>query len=131
MTVLLHSSFCNIYSAQVKGPWTSFTRQMFSKLCLQDGKALVRVKTFSISRVYAINFQNIDALPPKFMGLEVPHFIEQVEKNSKLSLTVGDEVLALSYGGVYADYTTLSTHVLIYNHIIYLGKKLHGFQDLA
>jgi hypothetical protein len=95
------------------------------------------------------------------MGLEVPHFIEQVEKNSKLSLTVGDEVLALSYGGkipldtcvcklggkrsidrkdyfknyhspgVYADYTTLSTHVLIYNHIIYLGKKLHGFQDLA
>ena len=51
---------------------------------------------------------------PKTLGVEFSGTIESVGPKAERSFTVGDEVFGLAYGGAYAEYIAVSTHMLIH-----------------
>jgi NADPH:quinone reductase-like Zn-dependent oxidoreductase len=56
-------------------------------------------------------------VPPqggKILGVEFSGTIEDLGPDVKEKLKVGDEVFGLAYGGAYAEYITVSTHMLMH-----------------
>jgi len=56
-------------------------------------------------------------LPPqagKILGVEFSGTIESFGEEAEKGFKIGDEVFGLAYGGAYAEYLTVSTHMLIH-----------------
>lgn len=56
-------------------------------------------------------------VPPgasKILGVEFSGYIETLGPNVKESFNPGDEVFGLAYGGAYAEYIAVSTHMLLH-----------------
>jgi putative PIG3 family NAD(P)H quinone oxidoreductase len=56
-------------------------------------------------------------VPPqasKILGVEFSGIIESVGDKPERSFKVGDEVFGLAYGGAYAEYIAVSTHMLVH-----------------
>jgi NADPH:quinone reductase-like Zn-dependent oxidoreductase len=51
---------------------------------------------------------------PKTLGVEFSGIIESIGPKAERSFKVGDEVFGLAYGGAYAEYIAVSTHMLIH-----------------
>jgi NADPH:quinone reductase-like Zn-dependent oxidoreductase len=51
---------------------------------------------------------------PKTLGVEFSGIIDSVGDKPERSFKVGDEVFGLAYGGAYAEYIAVSTHMLVH-----------------
>lgn len=50
---------------------------------------------------------------PKTLGVEFSGTIEELAEGSESDFSKGDEVFGLAYGGAYAEFIAVSTHMLI------------------
>lgn len=87
---------------------------------ITGAKALVRVKAFGLNRMDLMQRQNVYPLPPQApdtMGVEFSGIIEKLGPNANdgkyEKFKVGDAVFGLAYGGAYAEFIAVSTHMLI------------------
>lgn len=51
---------------------------------------------------------------PPTMGVEFSGVIESFGPDGHEDFKIGDEVLGLAYGGAYAEYISVSTHMLVH-----------------
>lgn len=71
----------------------------------------MKLKTHSIDRSgkYPVPPQ-----APKTLGVEFSGTIEELAEGSERGFKKGDEVFGLAYGGAYAEYIAVSTHMLVH-----------------
>ena len=51
---------------------------------------------------------------PKTLGVEFSGIIEELASESESGFKKGDAVFGLAYGGAYAEYIVVSTHMLVH-----------------
>ncbi|KAB8076328.1 hypothetical protein BDV29DRAFT_170350 [Aspergillus leporis] len=84
---------------------------------LGEAQALVKIKAFGLNRMDLLQREGRYPLPPQApstMGVEFSGKIEKLDQKSENGFKVGDEVFGLAYGGAYAEYIAVSTHMLIH-----------------
>ncbi|KAH9807333.1 Zinc-binding dehydrogenase [Teratosphaeria destructans] len=83
-----------------------------------DGtKALVKVKAFGLNRMDLLQREGKYPVPPqapRTLGVEFSGTIEELASESEKGFKKGDAVFGLAYGGAYAEYISVSTHMLIH-----------------
>ncbi|KAK5103065.1 hypothetical protein LTS08_003868 [Lithohypha guttulata] len=82
-------------------------------------QALVKIKAFGLNRMDLLQREGNYPVPagaPKTLGVEFSGTIAQLPDSSEVEhgWKVGDEVFGLAYGGAYAEYIAVSTHMLIH-----------------
>ncbi|KAF2115516.1 hypothetical protein BDV96DRAFT_612766 [Lophiotrema nucula] len=88
-------------------------------------QALIKVKAFGLNRMDLLQREGYYPVPPqapKILGVEFSGTIESFgngqqeynEGGKEGTLKVGDEVFGLAYGGAYAEYIAVSTHMLVH-----------------
>ena len=81
-------------------------------------QALVKIKAFGLNRMDLLQREGMYPLPPQApstMGVEFSGTIESFgSADHERGFKVGDEVFGLTYGGAYAEYVAVSTHMLIH-----------------
>ncbi|KAM3072407.1 hypothetical protein ACMFMG_009210 [Clarireedia jacksonii] len=81
-----------------------------------NGEAIVKVKAFGLNRMDLLQREGRYPVPPhapKTLGVEFSGTIESLGSGVKEGLSVGDEVFGLAYGGAYAEYIAVNTHMLL------------------
>ncbi|RAL64443.1 hypothetical protein DID88_001919 [Monilinia fructigena] len=81
-----------------------------------SGEAIVKVKAFGLNRMDLLQREGHYPVPPqapKTLGVEFSGTIECLGPNIKEGFNVGDEVFGLAYGGAYAEFIAVSTHMLL------------------
>jgi putative PIG3 family NAD(P)H quinone oxidoreductase len=77
----------------------------------------VKVKAFGLNRMDILQRQGHYPVPPQagpILGVEFSGTIESLGTDVKDSFKTGDEVFGLAYGGAYAEYVAVSTHMLLH-----------------
>ncbi|KAF2478107.1 putative quinone oxidoreductase [Lindgomyces ingoldianus] len=80
-------------------------------------QALVKIKAFGLNRMDLSQREGQYPVPPgapKTLGVEFSGVIEAVGESPEKGFKVGDEVFGLAYGGAYAEYIAVSTHLLVH-----------------
>jgi putative PIG3 family NAD(P)H quinone oxidoreductase len=80
-------------------------------------QALVKVKAFGLNRMDLLQREGHYPVPPgasKILGVEFSGVIEALGDKPEKGFKVGDEVFGLAYGGAYAEYIAVSTHMLVH-----------------
>jgi NADPH:quinone reductase-like Zn-dependent oxidoreductase len=80
-------------------------------------QALIKVKAFGLNRMDLLQREGHYPLPPqapKTMGVEFSGTIEELAGESERGFKKGDAVFGLAYGGAYAEYIAVSTHMLVH-----------------
>ena len=80
-------------------------------------QALVKIKAFGLNRMDLLQREGMYPLPPqapKTLGVEFSGTIESFGSEPERGFKVGDEVFGLAYGGAYAEYIAVSTHMLVH-----------------
>lgn len=80
-------------------------------------QALVKVKAFGLNRMDLLQRAGLYPLPPQApetMGVEFSGTIEELSEGSERGFKKGDAVFGLAYGGAYAEYIAVSTHMLVH-----------------
>ncbi|KAK4498051.1 hypothetical protein PRZ48_010707 [Zasmidium cellare] len=80
-------------------------------------QALVKVKAFGLNRMDLLQREGKYPVPPqapRTLGVEFSGTIEELAGNSESEFKVGDSVFGLAYGGAYAEYIAVSTHMLVH-----------------
>ncbi|KAF2795327.1 putative quinone oxidoreductase [Melanomma pulvis-pyrius CBS 109.77] len=80
-------------------------------------QAIVKIKAFGLNRMDLIQRMGHYPVPAgasKILGVEFSGIIESVGDAPERSFKVGDEVFGLAYGGAYAEYIAVSTHMLVH-----------------
>lgn len=83
----------------------------------KSSDALVKVKAFGLNRMDLLQREGKYPVPPqapKTLGVEFSGTIESLGKDAERGFKVGDKVFGLAYGGAYAEYVAVSTHMLIH-----------------
>ncbi|ESZ92369.1 quinone oxidoreductase [Sclerotinia borealis F-4128] len=81
-----------------------------------SGEAIVKVKAFGLNRMDLLQREGLYPVPsqaPKTLGVEFSGTIESLGTDIKEGFNVGDEVFGLAYGGAYAEFIAVSTHMLL------------------
>ncbi|KAK5114493.1 hypothetical protein LTR62_002428 [Meristemomyces frigidus] len=84
---------------------------------VDHAKALVKVKAFGLNRMDLMQREGVYPLPPQApatMGVEFSGIIEEVATEAEKGFKKGDAVFGLAYGGAYAEYIAVSTHMLMH-----------------
>lgn len=77
----------------------------------------MRVKAFGLNRMDTLQREGKYPVPPQApstLGVEFSGIIYRAAENGEVDLKEGDEVFGLAYGGAYAEYIAVSTHMLIH-----------------
>lgn len=80
-------------------------------------QALVKVKAFGLNRMDLLQREGMYPVPPqapKTLGVEFSGTIEELASESERGFKKGDAVFGLAYGGAYAEYIAVSTHMLVH-----------------
>ncbi|RDL37858.1 putative NADPH quinone oxidoreductase-like protein PIG3 [Venustampulla echinocandica] len=100
------------------GPATSlFISSSAPKPTASPGQAVVKIKAFGLNRMDLLQREGHYPLPPqapKTLGVEFSGTIETLGPDVKEGFKVGDEVFGLAYGGAYAEYIAVSSHMLLH-----------------
>ncbi|KAF2721007.1 GroES-like protein [Polychaeton citri CBS 116435] len=100
-----------------KGPIESMFINDIPRPKIGKAQALVKVKAFGLNRMDLIQREGNYPLPPQApstMGVEFSGTIEELAGESERGFKVGDAVFGLAYGGAYAEYIAVSTHMLVH-----------------
>jgi NADPH:quinone reductase-like Zn-dependent oxidoreductase len=101
-----------------KGPASSlFINDKTPKPVPKKSQALVKIKYFGLNRMDLSQRQGLYPLPPQagpILGVEFSGTIEGFGEDAEKGFKIGDEVFGLAYGGAYAEYITINTHMLIH-----------------
>lgn len=84
---------------------------------IDHAKALIKVKAFGLNRMDLLQREGKYPVPPqggKILGVEFSGTIEELGGESEQGFRKGDAVFGLAYGGAYAEYIAVSTHMLIH-----------------
>lgn len=84
---------------------------------LGPGKALVKIKAFGLNRMDLLQREGHYPVPPQApstLGVEFSGTIEELSEDGERGFKKGDAVFGLAYGGAYAEYIAVSTHMLIH-----------------
>jgi len=89
-----------------------------SKPTLAKSQALVKIKAFGLNRMDLLQREGMYPVPPgasKILGVEFSGTISELKDGDggKEGFKEGDEVFGLAYGGAYAEYIAVSTHMLV------------------
>ncbi|KAF7866848.1 hypothetical protein EAF04_005689 [Stromatinia cepivora] len=87
-----------------------------AKPTASSGEAIVKVKAFGLNRMDLLQREGHYPVPPqapKTLGVEFSGTIESLGPDVKEGFSVGDEVFGLAYGGAYAEFIVVSTHMLL------------------
>ena len=83
--------------------------------------ALVKIHSFGLNRMDLLQREGKYPLPPqapKTMGVEfsghIVSFASGKDAHPERGFSVGDAVFGLAYGGAYAEYIAVSTHMLVH-----------------
>ncbi|KAI9828235.1 MAG: hypothetical protein M1826_006061 [Phylliscum demangeonii] len=82
-----------------------------------ESEALVKIKAFGLNRMDLLQREGrypVPAQASKILGVEFSGTIERLGSRPEREFKVGDEVFGLAYGGAYAEYVAVSTHMLIH-----------------
>jgi len=82
-----------------------------------NSQALVKIKAFGLNRMDLFQREGNYPVPPqtsKILGVEFSGTIENLGEGAKDGFKIGDEVFGLAYGGAYAEYIAVSTHMLLH-----------------
>ncbi|KAK3698788.1 hypothetical protein LTR37_016792 [Vermiconidia calcicola] len=80
-------------------------------------QALIKVKAFGLNRMDLLQRMGMYPVPPqapKTMGVEFSGTVEELAGESERGFKKGDAVFGLAYGGAYAEYIAVSTHMLVH-----------------
>ncbi|KAK3052799.1 hypothetical protein LTR09_006282 [Extremus antarcticus] len=80
-------------------------------------QALIKVKAFGLNRMDLLQREGMYPVPPqapKTLGVEFSGTIEELAGESERGFKKGDKVFGLAYGGAYAEYIAVSTHMLVH-----------------
>ncbi|ORY11824.1 hypothetical protein BCR34DRAFT_601099 [Clohesyomyces aquaticus] len=80
-------------------------------------QALIKIKAFGLNRMDLLQREGHYPVPPnapKTLGVEFSGVIEAFGDKPESSFKIGDEVFGLAYGGAYAEYIAVSTHMLVH-----------------
>lgn len=80
-------------------------------------QALVKIKAFGLNRMDTLQREGMYPVPPqapKTLGVEFSGTIEELGGKSESGFKKGDAVFGLAYGGAYAEYIAVSTHMLVH-----------------
>lgn len=80
-------------------------------------QALVRVKAFGLNRMDLLQREGMYPVPPQApstLGVEFSGVVEELASESESGFKKGDAVFGLAYGGAYAEYIAVSTHMLVH-----------------
>lgn len=85
---------------------------------LGKSQALVKIKAFGLNRMDLLQREGMYPIPPdvsKILGVEFSGIISELseEGGGQEGFKIGDAVFGLAYGGAYAEYIAVSTHMLI------------------
>ena len=101
-----------------KGPISAlFINKDAPKPTPKGSQALVKIKAFGLNRMDLLQREGRYPLPPhapSTLGVELSGTIESFGNAPEGGFSVGDEVFGLAYGGAYAEYIAVSTHMLIH-----------------
>jgi NADPH:quinone reductase-like Zn-dependent oxidoreductase len=96
----------------------------FPKPVPHGAQALIRIKAFGLNRMDLLQREGRYPVPPQApqtMGVEFSGVIVSLPTEPdaagcrpERSFAVGDEVFGLAYGGAYAEYIAVSTHMLVH-----------------
>lgn len=84
---------------------------------IDHAKALIKVKAFGLNRMDLLQREGMYPVPPQApstLGVEFSGIIEDLASESERGFKKGDAVFGLAYGGAYAEYIAVSTHMLIH-----------------
>jgi putative PIG3 family NAD(P)H quinone oxidoreductase len=101
-----------------KGPISSlFINDQIPKPTPKGSQALIKIKAFGLNRMDLLQREGGYPLPPQagpILGVEFSGTIESFGSDPERGFNVGDEVFGLAYGGAYAEYIAVSTHMLVH-----------------
>jgi putative PIG3 family NAD(P)H quinone oxidoreductase len=101
------------------GPATSlFLNSQIPKPSPGPSQALIKIKAFGLNRMDLLQREGQYPVPPQagpILGVEFSGTIESFGPSDiESDFKVGDAVFGLAYGGAYAEYITVSTHMLLH-----------------
>jgi len=101
---------------------TLFISNDIPKPTAGKGQAVVKIKAFGLNRMDLLQREGKYAVPPqggKILGVEFSGHIESLGSEITEGFKKGDAVFGLAYGGAYAEYIAVSTHMLLHkpNHL--------------
>ncbi|KAB8198942.1 Zinc-binding dehydrogenase [Aspergillus parasiticus SU-1] len=97
-----------------------------------EAQALVKIKAFGLNRMDILQREGKYPVPPQApstMGVEFSGTIEKLGRNPEVGFKLGDEVFGLAYGGAYAEYIAVSTHMLIHKPIELSWEEAAGIPE--
>jgi NADPH:quinone reductase-like Zn-dependent oxidoreductase len=100
-----------------KGPIENMFINDIPRPKISGAQALVKVKAFGLNRMDLMQREGHYPLPPQApatMGVEFSGTIEELAEGHECSFKKGDAVFGLAYGGAYAEYIAVSTHMLVH-----------------
>ncbi|ETI28145.1 hypothetical protein G647_00594 [Cladophialophora carrionii CBS 160.54] len=101
-----------------EGPISAlFINDQIPKPTPKGSQALVKIKAFGLNRMDLLQREGKYPLPPQagpIMGVEFSGTIESFGADPERGFNIGDEVFGLAYGGAYAEYIAVSTHMLVH-----------------
>jgi NADPH:quinone reductase-like Zn-dependent oxidoreductase len=98
----------------------------------KETQAIVKIKCFGLNRMDLIQREGNYPLPPQagaIMGVEFSGIIQSIAPGSERGFKVGDEVFGLAYGGAYAEYIAVSTHMLIHKPTCLSWEQAAGIPE--
>ncbi|KAF1979841.1 putative quinone oxidoreductase, partial [Bimuria novae-zelandiae CBS 107.79] len=101
-----------------KGPRSALHIASVPRPALASSQALVRIKAFGLNRMDLLQREGMYPVPPgasQILGVEFSGVIDELGASGggKEGFAKGDEVFGLAYGGAYAEYIAVSTHMLV------------------
>ncbi|KAF4552489.1 Zinc-binding dehydrogenase-like protein 20 [Elsinoe fawcettii] len=100
-----------------KGPATALHIAEIPRPKPTASQALVRVRAFGLNRMDLLQREGKYPLPPQApatLGVEFSGVIVSTASGAERGFKVGDEVFGLAYGGAYAEYIAVSSHMLVH-----------------
>jgi len=100
-----------------KGPADALFVNEIPKPRPRGTEALVKVKAFGLNRMDLLQREGMYPVPPQApptLGVEFSGTIESFGQDAEECFQTGEEVFGLAYGGAYAEYIAVSTHMLVH-----------------
>lgn len=101
-----------------KGPLENLHITTIPRPKITGSQALIKIKAFGLNRMDLLQREGKYPVPPQApatLGVEFSGTVEELPSGQiKEDFKKGDEVFGLAYGGAYAEYIAVSTHMLIH-----------------